>query len=57
MNDLTPEELTQLRNLILESERASWAWKKVRIIVPAAVSVVVVLWQLWEWGKDHLRIQ
>jgi hypothetical protein len=56
VNDLTPEELTRLRELIVESDRASWAWKKVRILVPAAVAVVYTLWQVWEWVRDHVKV-
>jgi hypothetical protein len=56
VNDLTPEELTRLRELIVESDRATWAWKKVRILVPAAVAVVYTLWQVWEWVRDHVKV-
>jgi hypothetical protein len=56
MDDLTPDEVTKLRVLILERERATWAWRKVRILVPAAVAVVYTLWQVWEWIRDHVRV-
>jgi len=57
MNDLTPEELAQIRQLIEESERASWAWKKLKILVPVVVAIVVAIWQAGEWIVKHVRVQ
>lgn len=52
---LTPTERKALRSIIREAERASWAWKKMRIFVPAGVTVVVAGWQAWEWLSRHVR--
>lgn len=55
-SELTPDERKALRRLIRDDERASWAWKKVRVVVPAMVAVVAGLWQAWEWVVRHVRV-
>lgn len=52
---LTPTERKALRRLLREDERATWAWKKLRVLVPAGVTAVVALWQGWEWVSRHIR--
>ena len=57
MNDLTPDEVEKVRDLINEAERATWAWKKVRIVIPALVAVVVAIWHGIDWLMKHVRFQ
>ncbi len=52
--DLTPAERLMVRRMIREEERASWARRKLRVLVPAGVAVVVALWQVIEWGRAHI---
>ena len=51
-----PEERRRLRRLLLEAERASWARKKLMVLVPVVTSLVVGLWQLWSWIEKHLKV-
>jgi hypothetical protein len=57
MNDLTPDEVTKVRELISQDERATWAWKKVRFLVPVIVAVIVAIWQAFSWLREHVRFQ
>lgn len=54
--ELTVEERKALRRLIRDDERASWAWKRIKVVTPAAVGVVVALWQAWDWARAHIRM-
>jgi hypothetical protein len=56
MNDLTPEEVEKVRGLIEEGERAAWAFKKLKVLVPIVVAVVVAVWQAGEWVVRHVRV-
>jgi len=53
--ELTAEERKALRRLIRDDERATWAWKKLRVLVPAAVAVTTAIWQGWEAIRPHWR--
>jgi hypothetical protein len=54
-SDLTPAERRAIRAIIRETERMTWARKKLRVLAPAFVAVVVVIWQLVEWVQKHIR--
>ncbi|HOW47365.1 MAG TPA: hypothetical protein PLB26_06895 [Rubrivivax sp.] len=54
--DLTAAERLQLRRMIRDDERASWARRKLRVIVPAVVAVVTVCYQAWDWAIKHIRV-
>lgn len=55
-SDLTASERKALRGLLRDQERASWAWKRLRVLVPAVVAVVVALWHAWDWAVKHLKV-
>ena len=55
-SELTAEERKALRRLIRDDERASWAWKRLRVVTPVAVAVVVALWQAWDWAVRHVKV-
>ncbi len=53
----TTQEVARLRRLLVDDDRATWARKQLRIIVPLVVSVVVGAYQLWAWVERHLQIK
>jgi hypothetical protein len=52
---LTAAERKALRRLLRDEERASWAWKRLRIVTPIVVGVMVAMWQAWDWVAKHVR--
>lgn len=54
---LTPDEVHRLRRLLLEADRTTWAAKKLRVLIPLGVSLVVGLFQIWSWVEKHLTIK
>lgn len=52
--DLTAAERLMLRKMMRDEERASWARRKLRIVVPAGVAMVVGLWHLVEWARANI---
>lgn len=53
--ELTSVERKMLREMLREQERMSWARKKLKVLVPALVAVVVAIWQIIEWLQRHIR--
>lgn len=53
----TEAELAKWREMAVADERASWARKKLAVIVPALVAVVVGLVQAWEWLRSHISMK
>lgn len=53
---LTPDERRALRRIIRDDERASWAWKRLKIITPMVVASMVAIWQLVDWVIRHVRV-
>lgn len=56
-SELTPAERRALRRIIRDDERATWARRKLRVLVPAGVGVVVALWQGAEWVVRHITFK
>lgn len=54
--DLTPAERRELRRMIRDDERAVWARRKLRFLVPVLVAVVTAIWQAVEWAVKHVRV-
>lgn len=54
--ELTPDERKALRSLIRDRERESWAWRRLRVIMPAVVAVVVGIWQAIDWIVKHVKV-
>lgn len=54
-SDLTAVERKALRRLLRDEERATWAWKRLRIVTPMVVGAMVALWQAWDWLARHVR--
>ena len=54
-SELTPGERARLRKMLTESERASWAWRRARVVVPAFVAVIAAGWASIDWVLKHLR--
>lgn len=54
--ELTPEERKVLRRIIRDDERASWAWKRLKVITPAVVAVAVGVWQAIDWIAKHVKV-
>lgn len=52
---LTAEERRRLRGLLLDDDRATWARKKLMVLVPVVVSAIVGLWQAWEFLSKHVK--
>lgn len=52
---LTPDENRRLRHLLQEAERATWARKKLAVLTPMVVAVVVAMWQLVDWFSRHFK--
>lgn len=55
-SELTPAERRALRRMIRDDERATWARRRLRVLVPVGVSIVVALWQAIEWVVKHVRV-
>lgn len=53
---LTRTEIEHLRRVMREDDRTTWAMRKLRVITPVIVALVVGAWQLWDWAVKHLRI-
>lgn len=53
----TEAELAKWREMAVADERASWARKKLAVIVPALVAVVVAIAQAWEWLRSHVSMK
>ena len=53
---LTADERRHLRRLLRDDDHLTWVRRKLRVFVPAAVAVVVAVWQLWTWVRDHIRL-
>ncbi len=54
-DELTPSERKAIRRLIRDDERAGWAWRRFRVLVPAMVAVVTALWQFFDWVAAHWK--
>jgi hypothetical protein len=52
---LTPQENRALRGVLRDDERATWAWKKIKVIAPAVIGVAVVFVNSWDWLVKHVR--
>ena len=51
-----PKKVDAARKLLRDDERASWAWRQLRVIAPLVVGVAVGLWQLWDWFVKHVKV-
>lgn len=54
--ELSPAERKALRRIIRDDARASWAWKRLKVLAPAMVGTVVAVWQVWDWIVKHVRV-
>lgn len=52
--DLNEQERLALRRLIRDEERAAWARRKLKVVMPAIVAFVIGTWQLIDWAKTHI---
>lgn len=54
---LTEAEVKQLRRLLRDDDRATWARRQLRHLVwPLVVAVVVALWQAGQWVVGHVKV-
>lgn len=56
-SDLTAEERRALRRMIRDGERASWALRKLRWLVPMVVAIVVAFANAWDWWGAHFTVK
>lgn len=55
---LTAAEVKQLRRLLRDDDRATWARKQLRHLVwPLVVAVVVAIWQAGQWVISHVQVR
>lgn len=52
---LSEAEIKHLRRLLRDDDRATWAMRQLRWILPAAVAIVVAVWQAIEWVVRHVK--
>lgn len=53
----TAEERRRLRGLLVDDDRATWARKKIAVLVPIVVSLVGGLWVAGEWVVKHITLK
>ena len=53
--ELTEAERLALRKVLRDNERASWALRKLRILIPMAVAIVVAVYHGVDWLVKHVR--
>lgn len=53
---LNKAERDHLRRIMRDDDRTSWALKKMRVVVPMVVAIVVAAWQAWDWLAKHVRV-
>lgn len=54
--DLTIAERRALRRMLRDDERASWAWRKLRVWVPIVGSALYGAFQAWDWLVKHVKV-
>jgi hypothetical protein len=54
--ELSPAERLMLRRMIRDEERATWARRRLRVLVPAMVAVVTMVWHAVDWAIKHVRV-
>jgi hypothetical protein len=55
--ELTEAERKMFRRMLRDDERASWAWRKVRVWVPIVGSSIFALFQAWDWLAKHVTLK
>lgn len=53
----SPEELEHWRQMALADERATWARKKLAVLVPILVGIVTVVFTVVDWIRDHVSVR
>lgn len=53
---LSPKEVLHVRRLLRDDDRASWALKRLRVLIPVVVAVVAGAWQVWDWAARHIKV-
>ena len=54
---LTPDEREHIRGLLRDDDRATWARKKIMVLVPIIVGGVTLLYQLVDWARLHVSLK
>ncbi len=49
------EEIQRLRKLLRDDDRATWARKQMRVVLPWFVSIVVGAAALIDWVSKHIK--
>lgn len=52
---LSKEERAHIRRVLRDDDRATWARKQLRVLLPIAVTLAVGLWQFGEWVTRHFK--
>ena len=55
--ELTSDERLMLRKMMRDEERASWARRRLKILIPAFVAVVAAVWQAADWAIRHIQVR
>ena len=55
--ELTSAERLMLRKMMRDEERASWARRRLKILIPALVAVVAAVWQAADWAIRHIQVR
>lgn len=56
-SEFAPSERARLRKLLMENDRAMWAWRKSKIVVPILVAIIVGTWSVIEWILRHIQFK
>ena len=54
---LTEREVRKLRGIILEHEREAWARRRLRVLAPWVVGLIVGAWGFYEWIAKHITFK
>lgn len=54
--ELSATERRTLRRLILDDERATWARRRLRVLIPAVVAMVIAIYQFADWVLKHVKV-
>lgn len=55
--ELTSAERLMLRKMMRDEERASWARRRLKFLIPAFVAVVAAVWQAADWAIRHIQVR
>lgn len=54
---LTPQEIAELRQLILDAEHATWLRKQIFVVVPVVFAIVSAVAAAINWLWSHVTVK